>query len=329
MPRNLRSTKEIRVSDEPCSPNPISDVAIPLPPPNNITTVTQDLLMSSCSSSLQTTQNSSQTSLSSTTDIQNLNKKIIKLPSFWIASPEAWFLNAELQFDLHNIIDDPTKYQLVLVALSEDVFCSIIDYIQNPPCSQLYKNIKSILCERYSLSEEMRLKQILSGKDLGEHKPSEFFRDLKNLAGSMTAINSELLYKLWLNRMPEKIQISLAGCDSQSIEYKLKLADSVFNISQNKEQPSITKIDVQVQNSLQQLSELTSDLYTKFEELNLQVNSIFKNQPKIQKRNYISKSNLNKIYCWYHSKYGANAKKCIPPCDFQTPTNTQISHNLN
>ena len=113
MPRSLRSSKN---TEEPSVSNVISNDPIPLPPPDYI--LSQHNVITN-SPILEANHSYSQTSLSQTIDSTsqtidrssltgpNINTKIIKLPNFWCASPEAWFMNAELQFNLNNIIESP------------------------------------------------------------------------------------------------------------------------------------------------------------------------------------------------------------------------------
>lgn len=90
----------------------------------------------------------------------NNNISSLKLPSFWISCPEAWFVQTEMQFNIKQVVDDTTKYQHVIVALPQDVITKILDILHKPPSTNKYEFIKRVLCERFSLSEEKRLEQL-------------------------------------------------------------------------------------------------------------------------------------------------------------------------
>ena len=51
----------------------------------------------------------------------------LKLPDFWIRSPEVWFAKVEAQFNTKQITNDQTKYDYVISAL--DV--SVAEEVQN------------------------------------------------------------------------------------------------------------------------------------------------------------------------------------------------------
>ena len=135
----------------------------------------------------------------------------VKLPIFWTSCPEAWFIQAEMQFSLHNIIDDEKRYQNVVISLPESVITNVIDIIQNNHSNDKYNQIKLALCKRFSLSDESRLNKLFSEISLGDKTPSELFRDMNLIAGNKSSINCDILYKLWIRQLPQNIQTQLVS----------------------------------------------------------------------------------------------------------------------
>ena len=125
------------------------------------------------------------------------NVSSIKLPPFWVSRPDIWFTQIEAQFMLSRIHADKTKYNLVIANLPFDIISNIYDIITNPPETDMYDTIKNILIARLSQSEEKRIDHLLSGAEMGNQKPSEFYRDMLSTAGGSQTVSQELLVKLW------------------------------------------------------------------------------------------------------------------------------------
>ena len=131
------------------------------------------------------------------------------MPTFWSKSPAVWFVQAEAQFTLARITSDISRFNYVLTSLPEDVIESIIDYIQCPPVNNLYEGVKVLLIERHSMSEQRRVEQLLANEQLGDRRPSEFFRALRHLAGTSGTISDKLVLSLWTRRLPQAVSIAI------------------------------------------------------------------------------------------------------------------------
>lgn len=102
----------------------------------------------------------------------------LKLPQFWTSCPEAWFIHAEMQFVTKGITQSRTKYEHIVTALPQEVIVTVLDVIKSPISENPYNHLKNILIERHSLSENKKLDKILSDSEIGDRRPSEFYRSL-------------------------------------------------------------------------------------------------------------------------------------------------------
>ena len=57
----------------------------------------------------------------------------MKLPTFWVSSPAAWFAQAEAQFALRHIDQDNTKYYHVVAALDTITATRALSIVTAPP----------------------------------------------------------------------------------------------------------------------------------------------------------------------------------------------------
>ncbi|XP_065356419.1 uncharacterized protein LOC135950819 [Calliphora vicina] len=252
----------------------------------------------------------------------------VKLPPFWISCPQAWFIQTEIQFNIKQITDDTTKYQHVIIALPQEVIIKILDVLQKPPTLNKYEFLKNTLCERFSLSEEKRLEQLFSDKQIGDRRPSEFYRDMSNVAGSVSLIGNDLLYKLWLRKLPKELQVHLTSSNLENLDDKIKLADKIWDVLSKNQIYSINS-NCNNQDIIQQFSTITSQICQNLDKLSLEVSELRSSrQRNMSYPNYRRKSRSRSRQkfekCWYHFKFGSNAHKCIPPCNF-----TSNDTNLN
>lgn len=253
----------------------------------------------------------------------------IRLPTFWPSSIATWFVQVEAQFTIGRILSDQKRYNYVVAALPQDVAESLMDLFQNPPEVNLYKTLKDTLIQRHSLSLEKRIKQLVSDEEIGDRKPSDFYRRMKQLAGATAAVGDEFLMKLWLSRLPHLINIALIPQSEGNLDTLLLTADRIWEAMQTSS--SVSQI-----NDRASTSNSTNSSCDRFSKLEQEINSLKSMISNINFRNSRpeSKSKENNVrnnsrqrsnsrrrnfnpqgsLCWYHYRYGDQARKCVQPC---------------
>lgn len=251
----------------------------------------------------------------------------LKLPPFWVNSPSTWFIQAEAQFALCRISSDLKKYYYVLASLPQEVIESILDYVQSPPDVAVYQGIKQLLTERHSMSETNRIERLLSSEELGDRKPSDFYRYLKQLAGTSATFSDDLIKKLWLRRLPRVINVALIPHQDDDIKEIASLADKIWEASQTQ----LSQVA-----SVMPFSDSVSELKLEIEELKKLVRNMSSGRnndtrsrsrgrsPSASRRgDFESGSKM----CWYHRKFGDRANKCVQPCSYTPDFNTSNKKN--
>lgn len=253
----------------------------------------------------------------------------IKLPQFWTNCPDAWFVHAEMQFATKGITTDQTKYEYIITALPQDVIVKVLDFIQNPTASERYINLKKILIERHSLSENSKLDKILSDSDMGDRKPSEYYRSLALLAGSN--FSQDVLTKLWLRKLPKSLNVALTGSNISDRNELIQLADRLWEVIYNGEINSIRSS--RTSNMEQVVQNLTASLCENINKLTLEVSSL-KNElehrtsrPSYRRYNRSNsrsrgRSQSRNWLCRFHYRFGSQARKCEQPCSFSKENST-------
>lgn len=262
-------------------------------------------------------QETSATANEYTTDICRIG---IRIPPFWPNEPTLWFAQLEGQFALAGITSDETKYNYVIAHLEPRYATEVKDVITSPPISGKFDVVKRELITRLSQSEDQRLRRLLEGEDIGDRTPSQFLRHLQSLAG--TAVSDTLLRTLWINRLHMNVQAILASQPDAKLDTLALLADKIHTVFLQRQTMSVydqptsegvsTSLRAEIAELRQQIAELT-------------VASHRRSRSRQNDWKHRSRSRTEPGMCWYHSKFGERARKCVAPCRFAAPGNDQTS----
>ncbi|XP_037505922.1 uncharacterized protein LOC119382291 [Rhipicephalus sanguineus] len=141
----------------------------------------------------------------------------LKLPCFWPADPVLWFAQVEAQFTTRRIVSQETKFHLVIAALTRTEAAEVRDIILAPPTEQLYDALKRELIRR--------LQQLLTAQDLGDRKPSQLLRGMRQLLGEKASKMDDSL-----QRLPANVCMILAAAGDLPLDDLAALADRVLEV---------------------------------------------------------------------------------------------------
>jgi hypothetical protein len=222
---------------------------------------------------------------------------------------------------LSKITADETKFYYAMAQLEPQYAAEVEDIITSPPAADKYNKLKTELIKRLSASRERKVQQVLNLEELGDKKPSQFLRHLQNLAGP--GLPEDFLRSIWVNRLPQRTQDIVASQLKSSLEDLAELADRLHDVVAPTSQvaAAFALPSTSTEPLLQQIAELTRHVRA----LDAKVgrmsrprgrSSSHSRQRSASKR---SSSNYRKFpTCWYHHKFGEQARKCIKPCDYQS-----------
>lgn len=246
----------------------------------------------------------------------------VKLPSFWVRSPSSWFAHAEAKFNTSRITDEKTKYDYVLANLDENVIDMILDIVQAPGATP-YTTLKKTLKDRFEKSESKRIEELLSGSEMGDKRPSDFFRHMTVIAGTSTAVSEDLIKNLWLRRLPTMIQVVVKSSPSTDKDTLLKLADDVYEVYERDRAKSVFSVESKASESsqLKRLESKISELSEMVQKLGNKGSNNDKQSKGSQNRRSRSRSkSKGRGYCWYHERFAEKAQKCTKPCAYPSKT---------
>lgn len=234
---------------------------------------------------------------------------------------ELWFAQMQSWFELNRVTSDATKYNMVVANLRHDVLEQVEEIVRHPPAQDKFETIKAAIILRFADSERTRVHKLVSGITLGDKKPSTLLQELRRANVS----NDETLLKtLWLARLPATAQTSISIAQGNLTEVAaladvvvetLRLNNVGFGINQIEHKSAEQIKDDRIDELMKMVAELRADRQVRGRSQSRSRNT-GASRGRTPAREY--------EMCWYHFKFGANAKKCglnnNPPksCNFET-----------
>lgn len=250
----------------------------------------------------------------------------IRMLPFNPQKPAVWFAQIEGQFAISGVTDDSAKFHYVAQQLDPQYSSEVEDIIINPPATEKYKKLKTELIRRLSASREKKVKQLLMHEDLGDRKPSQFLRHLQHLAGP--DVPDDFLRTIWTSRLPSGIQTIIASQTSSKLEDLADLADRIHDVVPTTPQVAATSSTAVPGSSMDVLVQQVAALTRQVQALTTQVNRQSRSHTRQRSRHDSSRGRSSSTRsqssyrkfptCWYHHKFGNQAKKCVKPCDYNT-----------
>lgn len=276
---------------------------------------------------------------------QHHPRATVKLPPFPSGDPQLWFSQVEALFLHHAIADEVARYSCVVGHLDERVASEVADLIRTPPVAAPYTTLKRTLIDRIGVPDRQRVRQLLSGEEMGDRTPSKFLRDLRSL--STAAIPDELLRTIWLQRLPPHVQAVLQAHELDAaftIDRLAAVADRVLEVSPTMPRTFATVASISTgapsstpptlaSPSVNAVTASSADTTAaRLDELSRQLNALREScgarsryRSKTPPRRRGSPSARPRSppadLCWFHRRFGRNAKKCSPPCSSASNSN--------
>lgn len=246
-----------------------------------------------------------------------VNKIGIKIGPFWKRDPTLWFAQLEAQFTLSGINREDTRYYHVLASIDSEILACCSDIIRDPPAAGQYTAIKNRITKEYSTSEQNRMQHLLRGCELGDRKPSQLLREMRDLARDVIT-DEKIIKSLWMQQLPETTQVVLqVSEDTLQLQQLAEQADKLADISRTRTvstaaTSSDAKMDLGLAELRAEIIELSNEIATIRQSRGRSLDRSF----RWQKGNG-SASREHHPYCYYHRRFGAAAKNCRQPCQFK------------
>lgn len=246
-----------------------------------------------------------------------LARVAFKAPPFWKQNPKLYFAQIESQFVIAGITQDETKYHHVVAAIETDVIAQISDIILNPPTNLKYEALKNRLVEQFTDSETHQLKLLLQELQLGDDRPTQLVRKMRDLSPELP---KDILKNLWLQRLPTAVQQILAISEGD-LDTLAKMADKILEVTDSASIHAVEESKAgcsdchKLRKQVANLSKSLEDL----QESRPRWRRQYRSPPG--RRFSRSRSSSRRFdrsagICWFHHRFGAKARNCDKPCKF-------------
>ncbi|GFT97065.1 hypothetical protein TNCV_176971 [Trichonephila clavipes] len=219
--------------------------------------------------------------------------------------PEIWFYQVEAQFQISRISLEETKFHYLVSQLEPKYVENIWDIV-NSKSDTKYTDSKNRLLSLFKESENLRIKRLLTGIELGDMKPSQLLQKLKTVATSDTSDN--LIKTLWLEKLPESIKNILVVSD-ENLSKLVVMADKISDMTPRTE-IFATGISLDCGEATSSRDQLLLDRIQSLEEQICQLSILHKSRTK-ERNSFHPKSRSRSRkrfdpkgkYCYFHSRF--------------------------
>lgn len=247
-----------------------------------------------------------------------------RIPPFWRAQPKLWFAQFEAVIAPYKTSDEQ-KYNLVIPVLERTDIEQVSDIICKPPGAGKYKALKSRLLSVYEESESRQFQKLLGGLELGDQKPSQLLRVMRDLSGNK--VPDDALKVLWMGHLPSQVRAVLSVNTESSLDTLAMMADKMMEhtdrhiaeVSPNT--PSTSTQDLQFNLLSKQIEKLTLEIAALREDRSSYRRKPFRNTRPFRSRTKSRSKSRSGMKpgdpdweCFYHHRFGDKARKCISPC---------------
>lgn len=250
---------------------------------------------------------------------------------------ELYFISLEYWFEASAVINDVKRFNAVMAQIPLNDLGTIQTEIGVVPKNGKYQHIKPIIIGHFSDSQQKRFREAINDVQLGDSKPSQLFQKIRRLASD--SLTETALFDLWAARLPEMAHAAVIQMKQSPMRDRLIAADAlveslrlrtigdgnireVTNIRPKENlQQQKTSSEANEMNIFEKLSKQISEIERKFATQHNSRNRS-KSRGNYQHNRDRSKSQNRHSNCWYHWKFGADAKKCREPCNFVCTNNS-------
>ncbi len=241
--------------------------------------------------------------------------RTIKLPEFYQKDTRIWF--EQIEQILPESSPAVRKSSLLRVLPTNVLFDS------GAKASDSYEEIKANIISNFDDSMDRNLRKVLAEQQLGDRKPSAVLRQLQHFAPN----NENLVRLRFFEILPDSVRMSLAALEDVPIDKIALTADRLME-----HLPSFHQTN-NVNTATVPAPSVPTSLEKSITDLTICVNALMtrrpddrgrsRERPQDNRDNFRARSrsrsfNPNGQFCWYHFRFGEDARTCRDPCSWNS-----------
>lgn len=255
----------------------------------------------------------------------------VRLPDFAEEYTDLWFWQVEAAFESISMTSDKKKYNTIIGQLPTRVMYKLADLRTSPPeAGQMYNTLKTRIISEFADSTQTKITKLLGELSLGDRKPSQLLSEMRSKAAN-TPITDELLKQLWLRNLPEQVRAIISADDKMALTTAATMADRIIEATKGNtcvSQVTTSPAAIAAATTTTKSSDANpiAAMQKQIEELTKAIRNMSHSRSRSKQRSQTPKRSSgttnegkqgNYDTCWWHWKYGAEARKCKEPCNFK------------
>lgn len=250
----------------------------------------------------------------------------MKIPDFWQDKPRLWFLQFEAVIATQRLAGQ-AKFDLAVTKLGKETLEQIADILTDPPPKEeRYEALKARILKVYEESAERQLQRLLNEMELGEQKPSQLLRKMKDLAGEK--FPEETLVLLWRRHLPAHCRSVLAVLGTSDMEKVAVMADAMLESTRSTQlasvevKPSGSTTD-RVADEIAKLSARLADLEGGRRRRSRDSSDEDRSRQRSGSRRRVNRKMPGDPdwLCRHHFRFREKATSCVEPCAWSKAKN--------
>lgn len=240
-----------------------------------------------------------------------------KIADFWKDKPRLWFAHFEAVTTPQKLGDE-SKFHLVLTKLAKEEIEQASDIVISLSDSGKYQKLKDRLISTYEESPHRKFQRLFTDTDLGDRKPSQLLRKIKELGEGQ--INDETAKMFWLKQLPTSLTSILSANKEKGIDDLAQMADNIYEVSSFEQVAALSRVDDPVTQLTAELAKVKIELAAIHNNNNRR--QFYRSKPFSSSRSGSPfPFRRNSKLCFYHSRFGKRAFKCEAPCSWKQQGN--------
>jgi hypothetical protein len=154
----------------------------------------------------------------------------LKLPVFWLESPELWFTQINCIFATRGLTGSFDKFCHAVAALQHDALLLIADILQSLP-EDLFATLQARLLASHRLMDYQRAEKLVTMLALGAWQPSQLMAAMLEMCPAGDE-KSKIFPALFLQRLPQQLHILLTKQDPRDLVALAEFADELWSHQQ-------------------------------------------------------------------------------------------------
>lgn len=254
-----------------------------------------------------------------------------RIPNFWCDKPVLWFAQFETVVNPQKPGDE-AKFSLLVAHLEKSDVEQIGDILMSKARAGRYEEAKQRLLSVYEESETKQLERLLTEMELGDQKPSQLLRSMREPARDK--MPDTTLQILWMRHLPASTRAVLSVNESASLDVLAAMADKMHeqtrevhsvctckqpSTSTSRHESSHSQPEPDLREAIMQISREIAAMNT---DTSRRRRPSFRSRSRSQSRgrtNYYQQTSGD--MCFYHTRYGKKARNCRSPCNFKRQEN--------